>query len=126
MIPPAHLARDRAGVVVLTLLTIGIPARAWTILTMPESTTYVAFPVWAQCAVLAAYGAQLGAEAWGGQRVRMLSAVVSAMAAGGAAGLFLLGDLASGGGATWVSQAVLQIWAFGAYSRYARLEARIA
>lgn len=123
MIPPARLARDRAGIVVLTLLTTGIPARAWTILTMPDASTYAAFPVWAQCAVLSAYTCQLAAEAWGGSRARMIAAVVSAMTAGAAAWLFLSGNPESGGAATWASQAVLQIWAFGSYSRYVRLEA---
>lgn len=125
MIPPHRLARDRAGVVVLTLLTTGIPARAWTVLAMPDSTSYTAFPVWAQCAVLSAYTCQLAAEAWGGNRARMIAAVVSAMMAGAAAWLFLAGNPESGGAATWASQAILQIWAFASYSRNVRLEARL-
>ncbi len=124
-LPRHRLARDRAGTVALTLLTIGIPARAWTVLTVPESATYGAFPVWAQCVVLSAYTAQLGAEAWGGTRSRMVAALVSAMAAGAAAALFLASDSSSGAMAAWVAQAGLQLWVFSTCSIHARVEAAL-
>lgn len=125
-IRPHRLARDRAGIVVLTLLAIGIPARVWTVLAMPASATYASFPVWAQCIVLAAYGGQLWAEAWGATRVRATAALVSACSAGGVAWMLFSGDSMSGAAVTWAAQAAMQIWAYSALIHLARLEAHHA
>lgn len=123
-IRPHRLARDRAGVVVLTLLALGIPPRVWTVLTMPASTLYATFPLWAQCMVLAAYAGQLGAEAWGSTRLRATAALVSACCAGGVAWMFWAGDSMSGGAATWAAAAAMQLWAYSTLIHVARLEAK--
>lgn len=104
----AHLARDVAGGAVLALLVAGIPARVATIINPSSIASFAAFPIWAQCIVLAAYTAQLGAETWGGDRDRFMAATCSLCAASMAAALFWAADPWGGACWQWAGHAAVQ------------------
>lgn len=104
----AHLARDIAGGAVLALLVAGIPPRVATILHPSSIASFAAFPIWAQCVVLAAYTAQLGAETWGRSRDRFMAATISLCAASMAAALFFKADPWGGAFWQWAGHAVIQ------------------
>lgn len=115
----AHLARDVAGGAVLALIVTGIPPRLVTVLFMSSTSAVVgaSFPVWAQCIVLAAYAAQLGAETWGADRDRLLAAAVSLCAAGMSAALFAAADPWGGACWQWVGHAAVQFGVLFAMAR---------
>lgn len=106
----SHLARDIAGGAVLALIVTGIPPRLATVLFESETSAIVnaEFPIWAQCAVLAAYAAQLGAETWGVDRDRLVAATVSLCAAGMSAALFWSADPWGGAAWQWVGHFAVQ------------------
>lgn len=104
----SHLARDVAGGAVLALLVTGILPRIATIIHPPTLASFAAFPVWAQVGVLAAYGAQLGAETWGGARDRFMAATVSLVAATASAALFGMADPWGGAFWQWAGHAAVQ------------------
>lgn len=113
----AHLARDVAGGAVLALLVAGIPARVATIVNPSSIASFAAFPIWAQCIVLAAYTAQLGAETWGGDRDRFMAATISLCAATMAAALFGAADPWGGAFWQWSGHAVIQFGVLFAMAR---------
>lgn len=104
----SHLARDIAGGAVLALLATGIPPRVATIIHPPTLASFAAFPVWAQCIVLAAYAGQLGAETWGRARDRFIAATLSLCAASMAAALFGMADPWGGAFWQWAGHAAVQ------------------
>ena len=116
-IPAANLARDRAGIVALTLIAVGLPARAWTVITMPSGALYATFPRWAQALVMVTLAVQLGAEAWAGGHGRRVAALGAAASSGMAAALFLSGDPTSGGFPTWAAFASMQVLVITLLSR---------
>lgn len=113
----SHLARDIAGGAVLALLVTGIPARLATVISPGPTITFAAFPVWAQCAVLAAYAGQLGAETWGRSRDRFMAATVSLCAAGMSAALFWAADPWSGAFWQWAGHSAVQFGVLFALAR---------
>lgn len=113
----AHLARDVAGGAVLALLVAGIPARVATIVNPSSIASFAAFPIWAQCIVLAAYTAQLGAETWGADRDRFVAATISLCAATMAAALFGMADQWGGAFWQWLGHAVIQFGVLFALAR---------
>lgn len=113
----SHLARDIAGGAVLALLCAGIPARVATIINPSSIASFAAFPIWAQCIVLAAYTAQLGAETWGGDRDRFMAASISLCAASMAAALFGLADPWGGAFWQWAGHAAVWVWVLFALAR---------
>ena len=119
----AHLARDVAGGAVLALIVTGIPPRLATVLIESPTSAIVgaSFPLWAQCAVMAAYAAQLGAETWGADRDRFVAATVSLCAAGMSAALFAASDPWRGAAWQWVGHFAVQFGVLFAMARRIRL-----
>ena len=115
--PVAALARDRAGIVALTLIAIGLPARAWTVVTVPGGALYATFPPWAQGLVMVTLTVQLAVEAWGSDHARRVAALGSAAACGMTAALFWWGDPMSGGLPTWAAAASMQIFVVAILSK---------
>lgn len=115
--PPHRLARDRAGVVILTLIVLGLPARVWTVLAMPSGALYSTFPWWAQALLIVTLMVQLGVETWGRDHARCVAAMGSAGAFGMAAALFAYGDPTSGGVPTWAGAASMELAAVYLISR---------
>lgn len=113
----SHLARDVAGGAVLALLFAGIPPRVATIVNPSSIASFAAFPIWAQCVVLAAYTGQLGAETWGRSRDRFMAATISLCAASMAAALFWKADPWGGAFWQWTGHAAVQFCVLFAMAR---------
>lgn len=84
-LPRPHLAVDPPGGLALGMVVMALVPRLLAIATGAGTT----LPMWAQAAVLVAFGAQLAAETWGGSLTRCIAALVCATIAGADIGTFV-------------------------------------